>query len=261
MCGRYVAATPLATLAAHFDAQLADGALLEPNFNVAPTDEVAAVACGAGGERRLGRIQWGLIPSWSSPGVSGGGRVTAGARVGSARPPLINARAETIGSKSAFRTAFIRRRCLLPADAFYEWERVGNARRPWLIRAVDRSTLAFAGVWETCRTSGPAGPRLTSCAIVTTTANATVRPVHDRMPVIVSRDQWDDWLDPEETDPDALQSLLRPAPDDLLERYRVSSAVNGVTRNDPTLVEPEPVGAPTEPDTGSPASPVPLTLL
>jgi len=255
MCGRYVAATPSAALASHFDARVADEAALEPSYNVAPTDPVAAVACRPTGERRLGRFQWGLIPSWSNPSAGAGGKLTA------ARPPLINARAETVGSKSPFRAAFIRRRCLVPADAFYEWERVDGARRPWLIRAVDGAPLAFAGLWETLRPAGPEGPRLTTCAIVTTTANATLRSIHDRMPVIVPRDRWDAWLDPDETNPEALKSLMGPAPDDLLERYRVSSAVNHVARNDPTLIEAEPVGSPPAPDPGSPEGPVPLSLL
>jgi putative SOS response-associated peptidase YedK len=121
--------------------------------------------------------------------------------------------------------------------------------------------MAFAGLWESWRPNGPAGPRLITCAIVTTVANATLRPIHDRMPVIVPRDRWDAWLDPHEESPDALRSLLGSAPDDMLERYRVSSAVNHVARNDPSLVEAEPDGSPAAGDPGSPVIPVPLTLL
>ena len=188
---------------------------------MAPTDAVPAVAVRQ--ERRLlGIFRWGLIPSWSSDGSGGAGR--------------INARGETVREKSSFRASFARRRCLLPADGFYEWERrPDGSRQAWFIRRADGAPLAMAGVWDAWR--GVDGELVRSCAVVTTTANSLMAPIHDRMPVLVGAPDWERWLDPANGDIDALATLLRPADARLLERYAVTARVNNVGNNGPELTE------------------------
>jgi putative SOS response-associated peptidase YedK len=188
---------------------------------VAPTDAVPAVAVRQ--ERRLlGIFRWGLIPSWSSDGSGGAGR--------------INARGETVREKPSFRTAFARRRCLLPADGFYEWERrPDGSRQAWFIRRADGAPLAMAGLWDAWR--GVDGELVRSCAVVTTTANSLMAPIHDRMPVLVGAPDWSRWLDPANGDIDALATLLRPAEARVLERYAVTARVNNVRNNGPELTE------------------------
>lgn len=219
MCGRYVASTPTALLADWFDL---DEVAVEPeaSWNVAPTDPVPAVVTRRDGQRRLGVLRWGLVPSWA-PNPTGGAR-------------LINARSETVLEKPAFRTAFARRRCLLPADGFYEWER--PRKRAWFIRAADGSPLAMAGLWEVWRGDGDLVVR--TCTILTTTANPAVGRLHDRMPVFLDRDDWAAWLEPDNDDVAALACLLVPAPDDLLRLHPVGPRVNSVRNNGPDLVDP-----------------------
>ncbi len=237
MCGRYTSVTSVAELAAYFGADDVVADDLGPRYNVAPTDEVYAVVL-AGGGRRLGTLRWGLVPPWAEdPKV--------GAR-------MINARAESLADKPAFRPAFGHRRCLLPADGFYEWQHLdgatasgggrggGGASRPWYVRRPDGEPLALAGVWERWRPRGSDGPPLVTAAVVTTSANERLAPLHDRMPVVLAPGAWDDWLDPANDDLDALSSLLVPAPDHLLEALAVSSLVNRVANDGPALVEPVP---------------------
>lgn len=221
VCGRFISITTGADLA---DACAADLVAAEhpPRYNVAPTDEVYAVA-EAGGRRRLGRARWGLVPPWSdSPRV--------GAR-------MINARAETLLDKDVFRRPLERRRCLVPADGFYEWTaRAGGGKQAWHLRPHDGGVLAFAGLWESWRPRGGDGGRVVSATIVTTEANATVAPVHDRMPVCLPRDAWAEWLDPANDDVLALTGLLVPAPDDLLEVRPVGPLVGNVANDGPGLL-------------------------
>jgi putative SOS response-associated peptidase YedK len=192
-----------------------------PRFNVAPTDPVLAIRLAEDGRRELGRLRWGLLPGgWAEHGNGG---------------PLINARAETLAEQPAFREAFQDRRCLVPADGFYEW-RVGETGKQavWISRA-DSELFAFAGIWATLER--PDAEPLHSCAIVTCEPNAEVRPIHDRMPVILDRNEEGRWLDPRASEAD-LRAALRPLPDGELELREVSDAVNDVRQDGPHLLEP-----------------------
>ena len=251
MCGRFVATTPPSVVAAHFDAAPLERAAFGPSFNVAPTDPILAVVTDRDGARRVDCLRWGLIPSWTRPPARPGA-LPSGAG-------MINARAETITTKAAFRRAFTRRRCLVPADGFYEWQRSADGtKQPWYIRRRDGSPLALAGIWETWHPPAPGSAPVRTGAIITTTANGLMAGVHDRMPVILEAADFDAWLDPHHDGDDALVTLLRPAADATLVRHPVSSGVNRVANNDPILI------AVQEPGAGRPQSPeraVPLTLL
>jgi len=226
VCGRYVQASSPELLAERFgvdDVQVKEHA---PAYNVAPRAEVPAV------RRRkdrtvLSRLRWGLVPSWAKDPKIG--------------DRLINARAESLAAKPAYRTAFAKRRCLIPADGFYEWQaRPGQKRKqPMFVHRRDGEPMAFAGLWEAWRDpeQGEDADWLRTCAIVTTTANDLLAPIHDRMPVILPESAWDTWLDP---DPDsrALQSLLVPAPAELVVAYPVSPLVNSAKHDGPELVQP-----------------------
>ena len=219
MCGRYTLATPVERLAEEFgfDASSVD---LPPNYNVAPTQGVAAVLA-EGGERRLEVLRWGLIPSWADD-----------PQIGSR---MINARAETAPEKPSFRRAFRERRCLIPADGFYEWKRTDGSKQPYYIYMKEGRPFAFAGLWESWKDDG--GPEIRSCAILTTKPNALAGEIHDRMPVILPAGSYDVWLEPE-ADRDELYGLLAPYPEDEMEAYPVSRFVNSPSNNDPRCIEP-----------------------
>lgn len=225
MCGRFTSTTSASDLAAYFDASTDDLVELGPDHNVTPTRDVYIVR-ESEGRRELAIAHWGLVPQWAeSPAV--------GSR-------LINARSETASVKPSFRSAFRRRRCIVPVDGFYEWIPVPGRRRkqPHYLHARDGRPLAFAGLWETWRPKDrPDDVALRSCTILTGAPNAVVAPLHDRMPVILDREEWDLWLDPSVDDVELLQSLLDPAPDDLLETWPVSFSVNDVHRRDASLIE------------------------
>ena len=229
MCGRYTSTTPPADLAAYFDV---DEVVVEdhgPRYNVAPTDEVYAVARSSKGPTRLGSFTWGLVPFWAK-GPSVGSR-------------MINARAESVLEKPAFRRPLERYRCLVPADGFYEWEAIEGRKKkqPWYIRRADGDVFAFAGLWSSWRpTKGSDEGRLTSCTIITTEANDALRPIHDRMPVVLPPSAWAEWLDPANDDVDALHSLLVPAPPELFELVKVNDAVSNVRNDGPQLLDPPP---------------------
>jgi putative SOS response-associated peptidase YedK len=218
MCGRYTLVTPAKKLAEEFslDASSVD---LPPNYNVAPTQGVAAVL-SEGGERRLEILRWGLIPPWADD-----------PQIGSR---MINARAETAPEKPSFRRAFRERRCLIPADGFYEWKRTNGSKQPYYIHMKDERPFAFAGLWEGWNDNG--GPAIRSCTILTTGPNALVAGVHDRMPVILPAGSYDAWLDPE-AERDELAALLAPYPEDEMEAYPVSRFVNSPSNNDPRCIE------------------------
>lgn len=230
MCGRYVQVSSPRLLAERFDVDEVATEAHEPDYNVAPRAEVYGVVEREPGSRVLESLRWGLIPSWAED-----------AKVGDR---LINARAETLAEKPAYKRAFARRRCILPADGFYEWQALprqgaGKARKqPMFIHRRDGEPLAFAGLWETWRDPvDREAPWIVSCVIVTTRANEVLAPIHDRMPVVLGEDAWATWLDPVERDLDRLASLLGPAPSAWFEVFPVSMLVNKAANNGPDLVK------------------------
>jgi putative SOS response-associated peptidase YedK len=227
MCGRLTQQTDPSEVARIFDAEIrqaADFAELPPRYNVAPTQPLTVVV-----QREEGRFvelhRWGLVPAWSK------GPAQQGAR-------LINARAETAPVSPAFRASFLRRRCLVPADGFYEWRRDGRKRQPFLIRPVAGGAMAFAGMWAPWRDPA-SGEWLLSASVLTTAANASVAPLHDRMPVLLDPAVWSSWLDPMLSDPALLTGLLQATPDHpTLELVPVSPRVNSPHNEGPDLVLP-----------------------
>lgn len=228
MCGRFALGAAPESLAALFE--LEAGALpegLRPRYNIAPTQPVLAarwlVPDGEPGGRALGWLRWGLVPSWAK-------EFAIGAR-------LINARAETAAAKPAFRSALRRRRCLVAADGFYEWQRRGRGRKqPYLIRLRDGRPFAFAGLWERWRS--PEGLLVESCTLLTTEPNAVCAPIHDRMPVILERRDFARWLDPAEGDPERIRSLLLPFPAEAMSAHPVGPLVNDARIDRPECAAP-----------------------
>jgi len=233
VCGRFVQTTPPAVLAEQFGvAEIIDELENRPDWNVTPRRRVPVVREREPGRRVLEPMRWGLVPRWAKdPGI--GDR-------------LINARVESLTTKPAFRRAVARRRCLVPADGFYEWQPVPGRRRkqPWYFRARDGRPLAFAGLWEAWRPEGCSeGPWLVTYVIITTDANRLMAPIHDRMPAILTPEHWASWLDVTEHDPARASALCGPAPDDLLECWPVSTEVNNPAHNGPELIRPVPEAA------------------
>ncbi|MDF3299140.1 SOS response-associated peptidase [Streptomyces tropicalis] len=246
MCGRYASSRAPEDLVRHFGVTAwRPEESLAPSWNVAPTDPVWAVLERAprdGGDRPVRRelrpLRWGLVPSWAKD-----------AR-GAAR--LINARVETVHEKPAFRRAFARHRCLLPADGFYEWERIeqpGTAKvrkQPWFIHPEDDGIMAFAGLYaywrdpEVAHDDDP-GAWLTTCTVITTEATDAAGRVHPRMPLALTPDHYGDWLDPDRRDTDGLRALLAPPAGGRLAARPVSTAVNDVRNNGPDLVAETPL--------------------
>lgn len=241
MCGRYVSATPPDQLARYFGAESVVEARKSPdseefvgNFNVAPTQGVFTVY-ETQGERWLDTFHWGLVPFWAKD-----------PKIGSR---MINARAETIAEKNSFKRPFAKKRCIIPADGFYEWKSVEGQKRkqPMYLTTIDESPFAFAGLWEVWKDSNTLDQdgeplELYSCTIITGEPNEKVADVHDRMPVMLPPDAWDTWLDRDNHDVEALQELLVPAPAELIQLRMVSTDVNNVRNNNPSLIdEAEPV--------------------
>ena len=234
MCGRFSQQRPASELAEIFAAEpLADE--LGARFNIAPTDD-AFVVVRRDDRRAITAYRWGLVPHWAAD-------LKAGSR-------MFNARAETLTASPAFREAFKRRRCVVPVDAFYEWKREGSIRQPYAIARVDGRPLALAGLWAGWHDPETDAVRRTF-TIVTTTPNDQIADLHDRMPVILSDDAWERWLDPAPADPGELIGLLQPVADIALRIQAVSRAVNDVRRDGPELLEPlaEPLPAEASVDT------------
>jgi putative SOS response-associated peptidase YedK len=218
MCGRTTLIADARAVADLFD--LAVVPELFPRYNVAPTQSILAVRL-ADGRREAVTLRWGLIPSWSKDSA------------GAAR--LINARSETVADKPAFRSAFRKRRCLVPADGFFEWQPQPRGKQPFLFRRPDGGLFAIAGLWENW--TAPNGNTFETCALLTTEANAVVRPLHERMPVLVGVGDFERWFNPAAA-PGDLLPLLRSAADDLLTAQPVQPFVNNARHEGPRCVEP-----------------------
>ena len=235
MCGRFAFFSAREAIVRLFDLP-ADTPDVEPHYNIAPTQYVAAVRINREGARKLSMLYWGLVPSWAKD-------KTGGAR-------MINARAETLRDKPAFRKAYERRRCLVLANGYYEWQRAGASKQPWFIKLTSGEPFGMAGLWEAWRDPAD-GEWLRSCSIVTTKPADSIGQLHDRMPVILPPATYAAWLDPANDDLDSLDALLAPSSADLT-AHPVAGRVNSARIDEPSLVEPaEP--APVEQDLFGPA--------
>lgn len=219
MCGRFTLTTDLERLEERFGFRAAALAYA-PRYNIAPSQPVLAVI--AAEERRAGFLRWGLIPSWAKDASMG--------------DRLINARAETVAEKPSFRRALQKRRCLVLADGFYEWKKEGKRKTPMYVTLKGREPFGFAGLWETWR--APSGESIHSCTIITTAPNRLLETIHNRMPVILPREQETLWLDRTVEDPAVLTAVLAPYPAEEMEAYAVSPVVNSPANDSPACIAP-----------------------
>jgi len=220
MCGRFILISDLAIITGEFGIDTMD-VPCRTGYNIAPGSDIAAVV--STGTRRLTAFHWGFVlprPYQDSGLVR----------------PVINARAETVATKPLFRDALRKRRCLIPADGYYEWKRKGGTKHPFFIRNTVKRPFGFAGIYETG--SQDANTSLSTCAIITTEPNERLRPIHDRMPAIITRENYAQWLGEENVRPDRLASLLRPLPSEFTEFYAVSSFVNNPRNDSPACIDP-----------------------
>ena len=221
MCGRFTLNQTAAALAQAFNLEAVPD--LASQYNIAPTQMVATVVHKSESDKcQFQQLRWGLIPSWAKDSGIGA--------------KLINARAETAAEKPSFRSAFKHRRCLVLADGFYEWQRQQHKKQPFYFRLQNGQPFAFAGLWE--KWQSPSGEEITSCTILTTTANEVLQPIHDRMPVILAASDYNLWLDPQQQQPEVLQQLLRPYPSSAMTSYPVSTLVNKPQHNTPECIMP-----------------------
>jgi len=219
VCGRYAFFSPAEAVKRVF--ALDDVPALEPRYNVSPTQDVPTVRAGEEGARAFALLHWGLVPKWAKEKAIGN--------------RMINARAETLAEKPSFRDAFRKRRCLVLADGWYEWQVAPGGKQPWFIRMKNARPFAFAGLWE--RWKDPAsGAPLESCTIVTTDAAESIRKIHERMPVVLAEADQDRWLDTAFSDTDKLSELLRPFDPKLLEAWKVGREVNAPKNQGPELI-------------------------
>lgn len=219
MCGRFTLTQSTQAVAQRFGVQFVLFECL-PRYNIAPSQPVAVVLQNGG--RRLEACRWGLVPFWAKD-------LEMGSR-------LINARAETLAEKPAFKYSLARRRCLIPADGFYEWRKEGNRRIPVYIRRRDGGLFAFAGLWDEWQS--PDGSPLRTCTIITTEPNALIAPIHHRMPAILKPEHETLWLDPSLKEPTQLLAVLQAYPETELEAYPVSARVNSPNHDDPSCIQP-----------------------
>ena len=223
MCGRFTLRAPASVVAEQFALFEVDP--FTPRFNIAPSQPVAVVRSGADlsarRKRHLAWIRWGLIPHWAKD-ASVGNR-------------MINARAESVLEKPAYRSAFVQRRCLIVADGFYEWQKAGSVKRPFFFHLRDDRPFAFAALWESWK--APDNARIESCTLLTTNPNPIVAPIHDRMPVILAPRDYDRWLDATLPKADSLLSLLGPYGGEELVAYPVSPYVNSPPHDDARCIE------------------------
>ncbi|GMU50842.1 MAG: DUF159 family protein [Candidatus Desulfobacillus denitrificans] len=219
MCGRFALKAPPADIARQFGVDAVPE--LAPRYNIAPTQDILIIRTDAQARLEAVQVKWGLLPSWAKD-------ISMAAK-------LANARGETVAEKPAFRSAFRRMRCLIPADGFYEWEATPSGKQPWFLRLKSQAPLAFAGLWE--HWQGPDGAPLETATIITTGANELVRPVHDRMPVILQPADYAAWLGAQ-MKAEVLKALLKPLPEDLMERYRVSRRMSNARNEGADCVAP-----------------------
>jgi putative SOS response-associated peptidase YedK len=220
MCGRYAFFSPAEAVKRVF--ALDELPELEPRYNIAPTQDVPAVRMGEEGARKAAMLHWGLVPKWAKERAIGN--------------RMINARAETVAEKPSFREALKKRRCLVLADGWYEWQVAPGGKQPWFIHRKDAQPFAFAGLWE--RWKDPAGgTMLESCTIVTTDAAESIRKIHERMPVVLEAADWDRWLDTAFSDTAKLTGMLAPCDPKILEAWPVSREVNAPRNQGPGLIE------------------------
>lgn len=219
MCGRFTLRTANRELAQLFDFISVED--VSPRYNIAPTQDIGAIRQNERGQREFSRLHWGLIPPWA-PDEKIGNR-------------MINARAETIAEKTSFKNPLKKRRCLVLADGFYEWETVGKMKQPYFIHMRDNRPFAFAAIWERWSKQGLT---IESCCLITTEPNELMATFHDRMPVILSPEDYDQWLDPEFNDTEQIQQLLTSYPAEEMEAYEVSKVVNSASNELPECVEP-----------------------
>lgn len=220
MCGRFVLTADPDQIQSAFKLEEVNTAI-EPNYNVAPTQNVVTVV-QRDGRNVLEAMRWGLIPVWAK-------EIGIGSR-------MINARAESVADKPTFKRPLKSRRCLIIADGFYEWSKQGPVKTPMFIQCKAKGPFGFAGLYDTWKS--PEGERLTSCAIITTAANELMKPIHDRMPVILPKTAYKRWLDPANQDVDELVALLKPYPSGKMRAYPVSTLVNSTRNNSPELIRP-----------------------
>lgn len=218
MCGRFALIVDASVLADVFDVD--PPRELTPRFNIAPTQTIPIVRAGKGSPRECSMVRWGLIPSWAKD-------QKIGAR-------MINARGETVAEKPSFRSAAKSRRCLIPADGFYEWVKKAGGKQPHFIHFADARPFAFAGLWE--RWHKGEGVPLETCTIITTTPNEMISDLHDRMPVILPNTLYDEWLEPTAMSPERLQQILVPHPAEGMEAYPVSTYVNKPINDGPDCI-------------------------
>jgi putative SOS response-associated peptidase YedK len=226
MCGRYRLSRTKNILAEHFDVEPDDDWV--PRYNIAPSQDVPVIRQHPEQPKRLGsQMRWGLIPFWAKDPSLG--------------VKMINARAETVATKPAFRDALRKQRCLIPADGFYEWRRNGKVMTPFCFTMADDSIFAFAGIWDSWR--NPESKAIETCSIITTTPNALLADIHDRMPVILPDDTYELWLDPGFNNVQELAALLVQYETKLMHRHAVSTRVNSVKNDDARCAEPMDVSA------------------
>jgi putative SOS response-associated peptidase YedK len=218
MCGRYTLAAGPEFIADYFQV---DGPIPEfqPSWNITPGGDIPVICQAPEDGRTCSLMHWGLIPHWAKEPDS--------------KYKMINAKAETLSQRPAYRDAYKHRRCLIPANGFYEWQATAQGKQPYYIHRKDDSLLAFAGLWEYWEKEHI----INSCTIITTTANSSIQSIHERMPVIIARENFNAWLDPHNTDTNSLTEFLAPCDNKLLEPYRISTAVNNPAHDKPELLD------------------------
>jgi len=222
MCGRFTLFAPYYEIIERFDIESAfSESDYIPSYNIAPSQQVVAII-NDGRKNRLGHLRWGLIPPWAKDEKIG--------------YKMINARAETVAEKPSFRKAFQKQRCILPADSFYEWQRKDGEKIPMRIKLKNDELFAIAGLWESWKS--PDGKIIHTCTAITTEPNDLMKPIHDRMPVILRREDEAAWLDPQNIDVDFLGNMLQPFDERQMDAYSVSSAVNSPKNNEKSLIVP-----------------------